>query len=461
MLFCLLWGLGALTVRHGTSPLGPLAGSSALPTGHGHYDSAEFRRAFARVATCRDPANAPDEAGPEVLADIADSIDSPHELVETYARPLTMFNSTPDFLRAMGLTRLTPHHRAIGLVRHGGERTTLPYADSACMEFDYDGTGPDPAGCRFFAKSFTLVQRARNCIRDALDESPTWQEYRRTYELDSPVEPANPAQACGSECAVLDTLRRADEVLRMVGFKALPAMDAKEQVEKKIQRTVTVKSRHAGLELGVVRRVRECFHVPEHGSTPASAYTLHRALPCLPLMWDSGDVPGYPEQPLKFGATNWDERLLIPATRLPVPADWKAPSVCGRAALAFVAQPLTQARGKMVGFGPFKKKIGPYSLQCGMVSSPSTKWCLEPDVFNCICAELCFEKALSHVCYIEPACCANPPDDDTARSTTATSDEGDSESDADLEAIEMRELPGSQVPEQVKFKSEFDSLELD
>eukprot|EP00929_Paragymnodinium_shiwhaense_P068667 TRINITY_DN3457_c0_g1_i1.p2 TRINITY_DN3457_c0_g1~~TRINITY_DN3457_c0_g1_i1.p2 ORF type:complete len:131 (-),score=28.57 TRINITY_DN3457_c0_g1_i1:149-541(-) len=121
----------------------------------------------------------------------------------------------------------------------------------------------------------------------------------------------------------------------------------------------------------------------------AEAYTLKNAMPCYELMWDQGEVPGAPEQPLINAAPMWDPSLKHPSK---VEIDHHIPPVCARAALSLVAEKQKRAPGK---YSPF---------HC-LTSCPSWKECMAPKTFNCICLACCFQAGLRRMCELNPGCC--------------------------------------------------------
>lgn len=198
----------------------------------------------------------------------------------------------------------------------------------------------------------------------------------------------------GNESQVVDAYQRADEMVKYVAFKKWAHMNAGliDLVERKIGTSIN----GAELEPEVVTSIRAtCFKVTsdDYSLLPPAAQVLRRALPCLPLMWDSVEVGGHPHKPVSNAIATWDAGFKSPPT---VKADFpETPAVCGRVAMSLVLRPVVHAR---------KGKYRATSCIHGTM-----KWqdCLSLDYYNCICLEKCWVAALQRACELAPGCCAN------------------------------------------------------
>ncbi|CAK0835097.1 unnamed protein product [Prorocentrum cordatum] len=285
-------------------------------------------------------------------------------------------------------------------------------ADSHCFLFDYQGFkegDPDPHGCGFFRRSFQPLQQLRRCVVEKLEADPDWRAYNATAsrifaarrdgsrKVDNPavVDEEERVMAEASINVALDSIRRADEIIKSVSFKPWEAMttgEAAKVVEAKISKTIITTSTTTVLKQETVQSIRtECFLVAGEATAalPERTATLKRALPCYQLMWDQIEVAGAPEQPMSNAVTMWDKSLIDLGH---VEKDYDTPPVCARAAVALVAEKQ-------------KRAPGGYSAANCLTSAPRWKDCTAPTSFNCICFQYCWRRALERMCEIEPACC--------------------------------------------------------
>eukprot|EP00746_Dinoflagellata_sp_MGD_P022671 gnl/MRDRNA2_/MRDRNA2_15305_c0_seq1.p1 gnl/MRDRNA2_/MRDRNA2_15305_c0~~gnl/MRDRNA2_/MRDRNA2_15305_c0_seq1.p1 ORF type:complete len:436 (-),score=62.89 gnl/MRDRNA2_/MRDRNA2_15305_c0_seq1:25-1287(-) len=348
--------------------------------------------------------------------------------VQSLNRPLGMFKNLFGFL---DVSRIVPYHSSVQLTTQRKTDITkdMDYPDSHCSVFEYPDddnapiTADDPHGCGLFRRSFKKLKKTHQCIQDKLKASAKWKEYRtlaqkvvlaRRAKSRNAENPANVdagdvqnvpelqkhLKSCetSGKCVLMDTIRRADEIMKNVGFKNWEKMKSDialiAYVKKKIHETVSLKLDKWELEDDTVNGIsKECFKLSESMSSRTEASAIKHVLPCLPLMWDQVEVSGAPEKPLSNAASMFDRSLV---TGTDIKDDFpNIPPVCGRIALGFMHHPMTHT------------KSGKYSATYGVSKYSTMKWkdCVAPTSFNCVVFEKCWHVALSRACDITPGCC--------------------------------------------------------
>lgn len=207
----------------------------------------------------------------------------------------------------------------------------------------------------------------------------------------------------------MDTVRRADEMIKYVSFKDWTALSQRDQktglksiVAAKIIQTIAFRVDAEGfpdmqLEAQVADAITDkCFQVKAdtYEGLAEEAKILKRSLVCYPLMWDQVQVGAAPEKPLSNAVKLFDPAK--PQTNpLLLKRSWKqTPALCARIALSLIAEPLLHAR----------KGYSRTTCQGHMRFSQ----CLQMQNFNCICLEKCFRAALRRLVKFESECGAKP-----------------------------------------------------
>ena len=178
-------------------------------------------------------------------------------------------------------------------------------------------------------------------------------------------------------------------------------------VRKKVRNTASIYNvlengnvnKNLGLEDDVVDGiVGDCLGVTgdSYVDLPTETKTLERSLLCNMIMWDSAEVPAAPEPPVIDGVSNWDPSMGEKAT--PLANFFKTPVACARAAGVLAGVPQVHAPNK-------------YSItSCWSVTGVQTEpwsFCSNPDVYNCICFEKCWEAGLRRICDLAQGCCSD------------------------------------------------------
>mmetsp|Transcript_70748 Transcript_70748/g.199788 ORF Transcript_70748/g.199788 Transcript_70748/m.199788 type:complete len:452 (+) Transcript_70748:83-1438(+) len=309
-----------------------------------------------------------------------------------------------------------PKHMMLGLVHDKAKYPPTPPShwnaglDSECFLTDYaDESGPDPAGCRVFSKSFAPLKELRNCIVGHLDQDPIWSTRLTAHIVDASSSfdgnytdwckqavwgyvggGAFPVQLCGP----YDSIRRAEEMIKFVLFKPLPddPAAAASKVRQKTQFTVTWPKKQNSIADSTAKAIQEqCFEVRE-GQPLRRASFLQRVSGCLPLMYDKAEIQGFGinDGILKFQS---EEYYGNPVQNLKERAVFQVPPVCGRLALASIPG-FQSSSFSLLTWGSLRND-----------RKPSFGECLNVESTNCRKAYFCWEAALNRVCGLSPRCC--------------------------------------------------------
>lgn len=314
-----------------------------------------------------------------------------------------------------------PPHMMIGLVHNETKYPPEPPQhvnvdvhndglDSECFLMDYNKkNGPDPAGCRVFSKSFAPLKKLRNCIVGHLDQDPMWVSRETAHIIDERSNFSGSyndwcKQAIWSYlaggtipvklCSQVDSIRRAEEMIKFVLFKPLPSdsVTAAKKIREKIQFTTSWPKGQNSLTDATTSAIQEqCFEVHEGQSLEQAAF-LQRIGICLPLMFDKAEIQGFgiSDGIRKFQTSEYygnEKQDLKNLTTFPIKP------LCGRLALATIP-----------AFQSASYKIA--TLQTMQNDrKPSYKHCLTAGATNCRKAYFCWEAALRRVCGISPDCC--------------------------------------------------------
>jgi len=413
-----------------SEPVGPVG---HLPAGSSWVDAKTRKLARTELAQCVDPDVEPQLTGapqwlPPLQAAAKDYSGSSH--VETVWKPPESLVE-PHFgwrLLKWVSDRIAPWHRAA--VTNSDTDTYVPpemdYPTARCYQFNYSDSGPDPYGCSPFKKSFSMLQLLRQCIHGKLEQSRRWLMYRevgklimltRRGHLDwnisllDTVDPQLHLDLDPNERTLLNGIKanmsdgwktrvifdanlRADEMVKYAALEDWATLTNEgliSYVQRKIRETIT----EVTLEEDLIEEIRhDCFQVDVdfYSALPAGTKALRRAMPCVPLMWDSIAVGDLPHKPISEGVTLWDEsQRSPPEVKLNLPS---TPPVCGRIALGLMKRPLIYApKG--------------YSRTACLVGQARWKKCMSLRHFNCACFEKCWVRALMKACKVAEGCCSD------------------------------------------------------
>jgi len=326
---------------------------------------------------------------------------------------------------ANGFSQIAPWHKT---VVHTTERdsSVAPgdiFPDSRCFNFDYDHFDPgqpDKHGCYLFRRSFSRMQKLRQCIVGKLDASPRWKTFSRViryvrqtiqggangFTVRDPSE-TDPDFASMRErfnweqmWVNYDTIRYADEIVKNVAFKDWKqAADIRVLVDKKIATTSLTRDRKTVLNAMEVSEIRrDCFLIGDDDSLYThlgkEATISYISLPCYQIMWDTIEVGGPPEKPLSDAISTWDP--LIIDTGVVSHEYYNVLPVCARLATTLIAESTKRTKGGYSMWVP----------ECAALTRPPRwEFCTNPSNFNCVCFQRCWEAALMQVCEEHKECC--------------------------------------------------------
>lgn len=337
---------------------------------------------------------------------------------------------------SMAISARFPWHMTIGLAHSESKYTNEGPTgkDSFCFDFDYsNASASDPNGCRVFQKSFSPLKELRNCIIGHLETDTIWPDRRgqawenvkeagvedfesfsnSTYDdwcLNSVYAYTKvglfslPVQLCN----IMDTIRRAEEMIKFALFKkggvTTDPAEVSKHVQKKIQQTASWPGMRKGGQQSVSKKTadaisKQCFKVKDDNVEQYFTF-LQRIGTCLPLMYDKteiGDGFGFQDGYIKLGNTeNYGQPVNLHLHHV-----YDVPPVCGRLALAAIPGIQSARYNLAPSFqSVYSADKGTPWLDCGVQDTRFT---------NCRKAYFCWEKSLNLMCGIDEACCPGKP----------------------------------------------------
>lgn len=351
--------------------------------------------------------------------------------------PLQMFGPLREFL---------PFHEAV-LITHNKK-----WMSSHCLEFNYesDKRAPDPAGCRFFKRSFSPVKNVARCVQTFFEKDPYWQlslklaefgdmseqqaadflpnsvemsmkemqtlfarnlrdEFQNTLpnnETRAGIWEANVAEwlqlwrkckkGLSPSCTrmrVFDRLMESFRNLDINEWDGLSLKRVRASLRRALLRTITSpeQGRLPKLSESTLKGITDdCFKIPQrHRRLAGSVPQFHlikEALGCFPLMWDAAEVPGTPKRAL--WQTDW-----TPPTKQAFP---HSHPLCGRLALAGLSRQFQAST---------YPKLGPELLKYSSWKDVSDKYCMNPKKAQCQNFKDCWDRTMiNHVRRVDRHC---------------------------------------------------------
>lgn len=294
-----------------------------------------------------------------------------------------------------GVREAAPKHQVATMLKGEG----VVYQESSnCLEFPYSDTEEnvyDNLGCNFFRRSFQPVQELHRCIKGVLTEDVWWNFWQLVgiegtggsdaalvadlktdlmtkagtdpklkSAMDILAQEVENFKGCKAkwDCQHLSLDERSFEIINRVAFKDWSEFDWKhDQVKKKVMATVvfTRTAPETTSKKGGPTRTVELVLAPESVGQILGCYKLmdpagqsdltttnafvssdavktKEASRCLPVMFDRAEVPGPPIQPIWRPVPSWKAQSSKPYT--------DKHALCGRVALAALADPFRKAR---------------------------------------------------------------------------------------------------------------------